>query len=61
MSEALTQLTTTLFGAEGAITTVFEWMTSATVLPFFAIGIGISLSLFGVGSTLGATVEESAV
>lgn len=48
MTEALSQLTTTLFGADGAISTVFEWMTSATVLPYFAIGIGISLALFGV-------------
>lgn len=48
MTEAVTQLTTTLFGAEGVITTVFEWVTSATVLPFFAIGIGCSLALFGV-------------
>lgn len=48
MTEAVTQLTGTLFGAEGVITTVFEWMTSATVLPFFAIGIGISLALVGV-------------
>lgn len=39
MSEALTQVTTTLFGADGVISTVFDWITSATVLPFFAIGI----------------------
>lgn len=55
MVEALKQLVTTLFstgGAEGAsagvIPTVFEWITSATVLPFFAIGIGCSLALFGI-------------
>ncbi len=51
MSEALTQLTTTLFGSganPGVISTVFSWVTSTTVLPYFAIGIGCSLALFGV-------------
>lgn len=48
MTEALGQLTSTLFGANGTITTVFGWITSATVLPYFAIGIGCSLALFGV-------------
>lgn len=48
MTEALTQLTSTLFGTGGVITTVFTWVTSATVLPYFAIGIGCSLALFGV-------------
>lgn len=55
MSEALTQLVTTLFGTgtgtgavTGVIPTVFSWITSTAVLPFFAIGIGCSLALFGV-------------
>lgn len=48
MSEALTQLTGTLFSSNGVIPTVFTWVTSATVLPYFAIGIGISLALVGV-------------
>lgn len=48
MSEALTQLTTTLFASGGVIPTVFTWVTSTTVLPYFAIGIGCSLALFGV-------------
>lgn len=48
MTEALGQLTSTLFGASGTITTVFGWVTSSTVLPYFAIGIGCSLALFGV-------------
>ena len=48
MTEAVTQLTGTLFGANGVIPTVFTWITSATVLPYFAIGIGISLALVGV-------------
>lgn len=48
MDQALSQLTTTLFGTNGVISTVFGWVTSADVLPFFAIGIGCSLALFGV-------------
>lgn len=37
MGQALTQLTSTLFGSgenAGVIATVFEWMTSEEVLPF---------------------------
>lgn len=48
MVQALAQLTATLFGEGGTIETVFGWLTSATVLPYFAIGIGCSLALFGV-------------
>ena len=54
MAAALTQLANTLFavGGEGktagVIPTVFSWITSETVLPFLAIGIGCSLALFGV-------------
>ena len=55
MVEALKQLVSTLFatgGAEGSsagvIPTVFSWITSTSVLPFLAIGIGCSLALFGV-------------
>lgn len=48
MAQALAQLTGTLFGDQGVITTVFGWVTSSTVLPYFAIGIGCSLALFGV-------------
>lgn len=48
MTEAVTQLTGTLFGTNGVIPTVFTWITSSTVLPYFAIGIGISLALVGV-------------
>lgn len=48
MTEALSQITTTLFGTGGVIPTVFTWITSATVLPYFAIGIACSLALFGV-------------
>lgn len=48
MTAALTQLTTTLFGDDGVLETVFSWITSTSVLPYFAIGIGCSLALFGV-------------
>lgn len=48
MAQALSALTTTLFGANGTIPTVFGWITSTEVLPYFAIGIGCSLALFGV-------------
>lgn len=51
MGTALTQLTTTLFGTgetPGVIATVFEWITSADVAPFFMIGIAVSLGLVGI-------------
>lgn len=54
MATALQQLVTTLFsvGGEGktagVIPTVFSFITSEAVLPFFAIGIGCSLALLGV-------------
>lgn len=55
MGTALSQLVTTLFGTgvgtgavKGVVPTVFSWLTSSDVLPFFAIGIGCSLALFGV-------------
>lgn len=51
MGTALTQLTTTLFGTgenAGVIATVFEWITSENVAPFFMIGISVSLALVGI-------------
>ena len=36
------------FGEAGPIPTVLGWITSAEVLPFFALGITVSLILFGV-------------
>lgn len=54
MIEALKQLTDTLFAvgsdtaSAGVIPTLFSWITSSSVLPFFAIGIGCSLALFGI-------------
>lgn len=51
MGTVLTQITTTLFGSgdnAGVISTVFDWVTSADVLPYFCISIAISLSLVGI-------------
>lgn len=48
MTEALSAVTTTIFGSGGCVATAFSWITSAEVLPYFAIGIGCSLALFGV-------------
>lgn len=48
MGTALSELTATIFGTGGTIETVFSWITSSAVLPYFAIGIGCSLALFGV-------------
>lgn len=48
MTEALTGVATTLFGTGGVIPTVFTWVTSTEVIPYFAIGIACSLALFGV-------------
>lgn len=53
MDVALTQMTGTLFGTNGVISTVFGWITSAEVLPYFAIGISCSLVLFGVKAIRG--------
>lgn len=48
VAEGLVQVTSTLFGSDGAVPSVFEWITSSSVLPFFAVGIGCSLVLFGI-------------
>lgn len=51
MGTVLNQITTTLFGSgenAGVISTVFDWITSAEVLPYIAISVAISLSLVGV-------------
>lgn len=48
MSEVVSQITSTLFGTNGVIPTVFTWVTSAAVLPYFAISVAISLTLVGV-------------
>lgn len=42
------------FGADGPIPTVWGWLTGADVLPFFGLGIAVSLILFGVKMVRGA-------
>lgn len=44
----LTEVATSIFGTGGVVPTFFTWLTSSTVLPYFAIGIGVSLLLLGV-------------
>lgn len=51
MGTVLNQITTTLFGSgdnAGVLSTVFDWITSSEVLPYFCISIGISLTLVGI-------------
>ena len=51
MGQVLTQLTTTIFGSgetPGVIATVFDWVTSADVLPYFGISVAVSLTLVGI-------------
>ena len=48
MTEVLTQLTSTIFGSGGVIPTVFTWVTSSAVLPYFGISVAVSLTLVGV-------------
>ena len=48
MPTALSAVATTIFGESGVVPTVFTWITSTDVLPYFAIGIAASLCLFGV-------------
>lgn len=44
----LQNITSALFGANGAIPTFWSWLTGADVLPYFLIGVGISLLMLGV-------------
>ena len=41
-------LFSTTAGSEGIVITFFEWLTSEAVLPYFAIGICVSLVLLAV-------------
>lgn len=54
MVDSIKSVFTLLFGADGAIGTFFTWLTSATVLPYFVIGIACSIVLFGVKVVRGA-------
>lgn len=54
MVSAIKDVFTLLFGADGAVQTFFTWLTSATVLPYFVIGIACSLVLMGIKVVRGA-------
>lgn len=42
------------FSDTGPIPTVWAWLTGADVLPYFGLGIAVSLILFGVKMVRGA-------
>lgn len=44
----LQNIATALFGTGGAIPTFWTWLTGETVLPYFLIGVGISVLLLGI-------------
>lgn len=44
----LSNLTSALFGESGAIPTFWTWLTGSTVLPYFLVGVGVSLLLLGI-------------
>ena len=54
MEEVTTGMTTVFsqvaqfFGETGPIPAVFSWITGTDVLPYFSLGITVSLVLFGV-------------
>lgn len=54
----LTSLANALFstaeGSEGIVVQFFGWLTSSAVLPFFGIGIAVSLVLLAVKIVRGA-------
>lgn len=50
----LQSLASALFGTNGIVVTFFGWLTSADVLPYFGIGIAVSLVLLAVKIVRGA-------
>lgn len=50
----LQSLASALFGTNGIVVTFFSWLTSADVLPYFGIGIAVSLVLLAVKIVRGA-------
>lgn len=54
----LTSLANALFstaeGSEGIVVQFFSWLTSSAVLPYFGIGIAVSLVLLAVKIVRGA-------
>lgn len=50
----LQSLASALFGTNGIVIQFFGWFTSSAVLPFFGIGIAVSLVLLAVKIVRGA-------
>lgn len=50
----LQSLASALFGTNGIVVTFFGWLTSSDVLPYFGIGIAVSLVLLAVKIVRGA-------
>lgn len=50
----LQSLASALFGTNGIVIQFFGWLTSSAVLPFFGIGIAVSLVLLAVKIVRGA-------
>lgn len=51
MSSLVTNLqsfVSALFGTDGIVLTFFSWVTSAAVLPYFVLGICVSLVLLAI-------------
>lgn len=48
VTSTLSDVADALFGANGAIPTFWNWLTGTTVLPFFLVGVAVSLLLLAV-------------
>lgn len=48
ITSTMQSIASALFGTNGAIPTFWNWLTGADVLPYFLIGVGISLLMLGV-------------
>lgn len=48
VQDFFTALFSTAEGSEGIVTQFFTWVTSAEILPYFAVGICVSLVLLSI-------------
>lgn len=48
ITTTMQNIASALFGTNGAVPTFWNWLTGADVLPYFLIGVGISLLMLGV-------------
>lgn len=48
IATTLSQISSALFGTGGAIPTFWTWLTGETVLPYFLIGVCVSLLLLAI-------------